>query len=385
MMRVQKFANFSMRLSDNLMEKIKSYVPILRWRPAEMSAFEKLYNQDKECITPFIEFIMPAPTTDKKNYRKVLEDSKSKFLRKMPEISEQLLKHCGKTSVFIDVHLLDGDIRATSFEKILLSSSELGITPIPVIYVVPQISTDSDMSTRDAAVKFSKIDNKGLCIRIDVAHFDDIKLSDYIIEFMKKNELQFENTDILVDLQVINNETSLDSVIEKLSLIPEISRWRNFIISGGAFPKDLSGFHKHGHYELERLDWILWKNITDSKKIKRDIIFSDYTIQHPIHRILGPGLNISASIRYTNDEKWEIMRGEGLRNEKGAGYQQYPAHAKLIVQQPFYKGDDFSYGDRYIADRALSDNKKSGNPTTWLTAGINHHLTLVARQTSNLL
>ena len=98
-----------------------------------------------------------------------------------------------------------------------------------------------------------------------------------------------------------------------------------------------------------------------------------------------PGANTSASIRYTNDQKWEIMRGEGLRNQKGAGHKQYPAHAQLMIKESFFKGADYSFGDAYIAERASPDNENSGSPTTWITAGINHHLTLVARQISKLI
>jgi mannose-6-phosphate isomerase-like protein (cupin superfamily) len=42
-------------------------------------------------------------------------------------------------------------------------------------------------------------------------------------------------------------------------------------------------------------------------------------------------MNISASIRYTTDDYWVIMRGEGLRNKGGAGYDQYPANAELLM------------------------------------------------------
>ncbi|MFA6586299.1 MAG: beta family protein [Candidatus Paceibacterota bacterium] len=366
------------------MENIKSYIPILRWRPAEMSAIAKLFPKDRENITPLIEFIMPAPKTDKNDYKKILENSKDVFKKRLPEVAEQMVKYCGRDTVFVDVHLLDGDIRASMLAYILSSANSLDLFSIPVVYIIPVMSTDADMETRKIAVEYAQKNKAGLCIRIDESHFNDKNLSDYIEKFLKENKLSIENTDILVDLKIIDKNTTSDFVVEKLASIPQIEKWRSVIMSGGSFPEDLSEFEKHTHNNIERFDWKLWLDIFNNKKIKRKPIFSDYTIQHPIHRGHVVGVNTSASIRYTDEEEWKIWRGEGLRNEKGAGHQQYPAQAQLLVKQKYFKGASYSYGDEYTADRAKPENIKTGNPTTWLTAGINHHITLVSHQISNL-
>jgi len=368
------------------MPTIKSYIPILRWKLGEILAMERLYSRDRAGITPLIEFIMPAPTTDKNDYKKILEDPQSKFLRILPKITKQIIKSWGKDAIFIDVHLLDGNIRIRAFEEILSSADMLDIFAVPVIHIIPVTSTDADMATRKVAVKYAKINGTGLCIRIDKSHLDDINIADHITKFVKDNELDIKTSDLFVDLQVIDKESSADSTAEKLARLPNIGQWRSFIVSGGAFPKDLAGFPKHNHYALDRLDWDLWKKIIKSDLLKRHPFFSDYTIQHPIHYGYVPGANTSASVRYTDDETWKVMRGEGLKNPKGAGHKQYPAHAQSIVTQPFFnfRGADYSFGDAYIAERASPDNEKSGNPTTWITAGINHHLTLVMRRIASL-
>ncbi len=372
------------------MTTIKSYVPILRWRTAEMLAFERLYPQDREAITPFIEFIMPPPKTDKDNRKKILEDSKSKFLRQLPEVGKRLIKYCGKNSIFLDVHLLDGDIRASAFESILSSANEVDLFSIPVVHIIPVVGTDADMATRQVAVKYAKIGKKGLCIRIDNSHFKDEDLSRHIESFIKDHGLDIKNIDILVDLQIVDKNITPESVIEKFSHIPHIKDYRSFILSGGAFPKDLSELQKFESHQIDRIDWKLWHSIIDSGKLERNPIFSDYTIQHPIFYGYIPGANVSASVRYTNDENWEILRGEALNyvkknGEKGPGYKQYLAHAREIIKQPFYKKADYSFGDSEINRIAEPKNDKTGNPQIWLNIGINHHLTLVARQASSLL
>jgi len=362
---------------------IKPYVPIVRWRPAERRAIERLHQKDRNGVNPLIEFIMPPPKTDENDYRKILEDPKSKFLRNLPDIAKKIIKCWGKDPVFIDVHLLDGDIRAHAFDQILSSTANLEIFSIPITYVIPVTSTEADAAIRNIAIKFAKQNDRGLCIRVDESHLQDGNFQNLIENFVSGNKLPIENTDILIDLKIVDENKNSQLIIERLSKIPHIEKWRSFILAGGSFPKDLSNFEKHGHHPVKRLDWNLWKEVSGNKILKRKPDFSDYTIQHPIYYRSIPGANTSASIRYTNDDQWEIMRGEGLRNPKGAGFKQYPAQAQLLVQQSFFKGADYSFGDAYIAEKAKPKAETTGSPQTWLTAGINHHITLVARQIAN--
>ncbi|TSD06297.1 MAG: hypothetical protein Greene07147_156 [Parcubacteria group bacterium Greene0714_7] len=365
---------------------VKPYVPILRWRPAEMAALERLFPDDRENVTPLIEFIMPGPSIDKET-RKVTKTPRDKFLEILPNVTKDLLKSCGKTPTFIDVHLLDGDIRASSLEQILSSSSELDLFSVPVTYIIPVTSTSADMETRTVAVNYAKSSGHGLCIRIDKSHLKEAKFSSHITDFVKANKLDVENTDLLVDLRVIEKETDITEIVRQLTQLPDLKKWRSFIVSGGVFPKDLSAFTAGEVHPLERLDWKLWKAVREAGLIRMPF-FSDYTIQHPFYEYVAAiG---SASIRYTADDKWWIFRGKipGLINrktkEKGPGREQYIGHAQTLIKRDFYKKKEYSFGDGEIARIAAPGNEKPGSPTTWLTIGINHHLTLVARQASNL-
>lgn len=77
------------------------------------------------------------------------------------------------------------------------------------------------------------------------------------------------------------------------------------------------------------------------------------------------------------------MRGEGVFNTNGPGFAQFPANAQLLCDRDEFYGASFSYGDQYIEEMG-SQFDKPGNAMTWLRAGINHHLTLVVNQVSNL-
>ena len=365
------------------MATVKPYIPILRWRPAEMKALEKLFPQDRESVTPLIEFIMPAPSIDKET-RKVTRSPKEKFLEALPDITKDLMKACGQNPTFIDVHLLDSDIRASSLEQILSSANELGLFAIPATYIIPVTSTSADMATRQIAINYAKSSGHGLCIRIDKSHLVE-DLPSRIIDFVRSNEIRHEDTDLLIDLRVIEQDTNASAIATKLKALPDLQKWRSLIISGGVFPKDLTDFTAGEVHALDRLDWKLWNDI--KAQLPRAPLFSDYTIQHPFYEYVAAiG---SASVRYTADGQWWIFRGKipGLINrrtkEKGPGREQYIGHARTLIKRDFYKKSDYSFGDAEIARIAADGNNKPGSPTTWLTIGINHHLTLAARQTAN--
>ena len=363
----------------------KNYTPILRWKAAEKGALEKLSSGNKENITPLIEFIMPQQKSDEnKTSSDLLNNSIKEFQKNLINIPKQILKCWGCNAIFIDMQFIDGSIRAKSLENLLNYGKELGLFMIPVINIMPIPDTNADIDTKRIAIEFSKNNGCGLCVRIVGSSFNEELLSKNIESFISNYKLNIKSIDLLIDLKVIDDKIDSGLLLGKIKKIPHMDKWRRFIMEGGNFTNDLSMFEKHNQYNISRIEWLVWKNLID--KLKRPPSFSDYTIQHPIYTPpKGNIINPSASIRYTLEDKWLVIRGEGLRNPKGSGFRQYPAQALLLVKQKEFKGALFSFGDEYIKEKSSDINtKKTGNPKTWLLAGINHHLVLVERQVSNL-
>lgn len=364
---------------------IKSYIPILRWRAAEMKAIQKLSSSDRENVTPFVELVMPSPSFNKDG--EVVKTPKEKFMSALPDITKNLFESCGQNTVFIDAHLLDSDIRASSLEQIL-SENNFGLFMIPVTYIIPVTSTNADKVTREIVINYANKSGHGLCIRIDKSHLQEVNVWSHLSDFVESNKLNVENTDLLIDLRVIPEGFVITNLAKQLAEIPNLKKWRSFTIAGGVFPKDLTQFAAGDVHRLDRLDLKLWNTLRENQ-LPRVPSFSDYTIQCPDYEPVNiPG---SVSIRYTADENWWIFRGKkpGVINkkthEKGPGREQYIGHAKTLKNRSFYKGVDYSFGDAEIARIAAPDNVKTGNPTTWLTIGINHHITLTAHQIASLI
>lgn len=363
----------------------RHYIPILRWKAAEKGALQKLNVDDKTTITPLIEFTMPQPDSNDggKTPKDLLEESKTSFLENLPNLADQVMKYWGRDAIFIDVQLIDGTIRADALKKILHHGSQQDLFMIPVITVIPVVGFESDFKTRQVAIESMKKSGNGLCFRITDSNFSEQSLASDIDNFVNKHNLYIKDIDLLVDFKIVDEQTSLDGLVDKINMIPHINQWRTFIVAGGAFPKDLSRLEKHNQHSLSRVDWAIWQKLV--ARLKRPPSFADYAIQYPIYLPQTTASNPSASIRYALEDNWVIVRGEGLRNPKGAGFKQYPAQAQILAKQKIFKGRSFSFGDSYIAEKAKDINtKKTGNPKTWLEAGINHHLTLVAHQIANL-
>ena len=249
---------------------------------------------------------MPAPSITRQDDKIIVTKTrKEKFLEDLPDVAKNLLKACGQMPTFIDVQQLDSDIRASSLDQILTSSSELNLFSIPVTYIIPVMGTDADTATRAIAVNYAKSSGHGLCIRIDNSHLKDLNLSSHIANFVKENQLDIKETDLLVDLRVIDQDTDTTDIVKKLNNLPDLQKWRSFIVAGGVFPKDLTDFTAGEVHPLDRLDWKLWNELRG--KLPRSPLFSDYTIQHPFYEYVAAiG---SASVRYTADGQWWIFRG----------------------------------------------------------------------------
>jgi hypothetical protein len=108
------------------------------------------------------------------------------------------------------------------------------------------------------------------------------------------------------------------------------------------------------------------------------------TLQHVLSKEPVVVPNYSASIRYTVENEFVVLRGEGVLNEGGPGFGQYNGWATLLIGRTEYFGATFSAGDRYVAERA-ANWKSSGSAQTWLQAGLSHHVTATALQVVGLL
>lgn len=331
-----------------------TYAPLLRWKQAERLSLRDLYPGDADGILPVVE-VVPR-IVDSGNLTKLPQQLNDAWRGRHMVVDGSppaVPRHWQAETVYSRL----------SDQALLL---DVGIAPV----VVPQ----DDESTLAAATRLSRASQGRLALRVssNEAHL--------IPGLLRRINRKPESTDLIVDFGMVGRPDGRYTAVA--GTLPLFDQWGSVIFLGGAFPRDLSELEV-GQHVLPRHDWLAWKEMANSWAGRRPL-FGDYTIQCAVYSEPPEFANFSASIRYTASEEWVVMRGEGVRNATGAGYAQWPANAELLCERSEFCGAAFSRGDGYIEMMGGSP-PSTGNPSSWLRAGINHHLSLVSRQAANLL
>jgi hypothetical protein len=361
----------------------KHYIPILKWKRAEQGALEGLTDENKKNITPLIQFVMP-----KQKPQDTLDDVIAKFKKQLTLIPDRIIEVWGKSPIFVDFSLLfTTELKIDSIKSILTAGNKKQTVFVPVIYL------NDDPEIQKAVCLLADETRTGLCLRLVCSDFSDLsKLNNSITEFISNYKIKENSVDLLVDIKELDgNGEKYKKYFDLSQSIVDLLKWRTFIFSGSAFPKDLSLCKIDEENLIPRVEWKKWKEQYPDKNVKRKPSFSDYTMQYPIYEEISQFFHPTTSIKYTLDEDWFIMKGQRQKFDK------YLASAALLVaDKKRFHGEDFSFGDKYIAEKAKYftkymeeknkgvDIKGTGSTETWLVAGINHHMTVVATQIANL-
>ena len=356
----------------------KHYVPILKWKRAEQGALTVLSKEHKKYITPLIQFVMSNYDPEDE-----LEEIVQKFEGHLPEIPGNIIATWGITPIFVDVSLLfTTPLKTKSLDLISRNGYLSGGVFIPVIHL------DDDPAIKTVAYSIARDHGYGICLRLICPDFSDPnKMNISITEIMSHSGLKEKDIDLMIDIKETGeNLNKYTNYLNFSQTLPNVSKWRSFIFASGAFPKDLSQCRIDEENLITRIDWQNWKNLTINKELRRKPTFSDYTIQYPVYQDVTQFFPPTTSIKYTLEDEWLIMKGQKQK------YDKYLASAALLVNDNRFYGEGFSYGDAYISVKARHFPnyirnpliKGTGSTESWLKAGINHHLTVVAHQIANL-
>ncbi|MGB9485798.1 MAG: beta family protein [Terriglobia bacterium] len=347
----------------------RHYVPILRWKEAERLALRELGDDIRERITPLVQLVPEGIAARKRT------PSASDALRK---IARDMRECWGTRRLMVDLCRIDPRLRINGNMHPLTYLARSARTNM--VTMVPVTGLQRDAAYVTAVKEAVAEDKRGSCLRLLRADLSNPSLRADVQRFLKQLQLEPNQVDLVLDMEC--HDDSYPDFDALPTLLPNIREWRSFVVASGAFPPDLTQWKTPGAYPVRRRDWLAWLGEIELKEnLVRKPTFSDYGIYHPTYKP-PPGFpNFSASIRYTGEDEWTVMRGEGVRNESGAGYAQWPANAELLCSRPEFQecGPGFSPGDAYIAQE-VGNYAHPGTPSKWLQAGFNDHMTFVARQ-----
>jgi hypothetical protein len=340
-----------------------TYVPVLRCKGAEKMALQKLSIPIRSSIVPLIEFVP-------KDFFEEAEQGA------MIKVAKVLIDNCGWNYPFIiDPALLGHEVAAKCIRQIFAEAirynSDIGIVTgvsRPEVY----------QSAVEDVLRMGKSD---LVLRLSSFEFRQAGVASLIDQTLAQLGITRRRTHLILDFAYIS--ASGINFSTWFRNIPALAEWKSVTVLAGTFPKDLSEFKPNEEYQFERGEWISWCGLDGMTNVP--IAFGDYTVQHPFFEEReGKGLNFSASIRYTTRDGWLVLRGESVRNPDGPGYQQYLGEATLLCSKDQFSGKAFSWGDAFISEKG-GNAIDTGGPKEWLTATINHHMTLVIAQMQDRL
>ncbi len=358
------------------------YLPILKGKEGEYSALEALTPDVKELICPLIE--VPEIPFD------YIDNRPAKSLEEHVRGVAEKMEKCWGTSgsLYIDIPWLDtdelteGDVHHP-LSQILQDGLDRGLQVIPVFGFDRPESYKS--AVKDAVDHY----RRGFCLRLRVADFaEDRELEteiDVLLQHLGTTETE---VDVLIDLgDLRSNGMEGDEVRDlmfaraTLGSVP-LRQWRMLALAAASFPVNLSGVDSNATTLVPRSEWRLWNSVRRHPTrlpANRVPIFGDYAISNPFPTEMDPRMmRMSASIRYTTEDSWLVVKGKNVRNH---GYEQYRTLSRALIDSPAFYGPGYSWGDQFITECA-GGKVGTGNATSWRKVGTNHHLTVVARQIS---
>jgi hypothetical protein len=347
------------------------YVSCLRWKQGEYQALYRLSSDAQDSIVPLIEVAEIGFDFETQTNAKSIDDHLARFAKRVRD-------KWGRRQCFVDLrhidcsqHMADGRHAMTFIFDDLRSKGALA---------TPVIGLEQDSECQVAVGEVVANDNRGLCLRINIEEVAKPDPRSSIDEMLEMCEVDVEQCDLILDLGAPNFEpiNGFAGLLHTLiTNLPYLDLWRSFGLIGTSFPLSM-GEVASGPSIIPRNEWRLYKRLVARLGASgiRIPSFGDYAINHPrIVRLDWRVVKPYASVRYTIDDGWLIVRGQNVRDHK---FGQYRELCQAVVSSKHYCGSGFSEGDEYIYKCARGIGP-TGNLTVWRRVGTNHHLEKVVQ------
>jgi hypothetical protein len=294
--------------------------------------------------------------------------------------TKRVFQKWGRRLCFVDLHLIRPNERmATGIHPVFFVFDELRLR---MCLAIPVTGLDRDNAYQREIRKVVTKSKSGICLRIRIEQAAKKSLKDGIDSLLSRLKIKPESCDLIIDLgapSFIPLEGFSMTIQQIVSNLPYLSEWRTFTILGTSFPKTMGGIRKGGEI-VPRDEWKLYKILVAGlRKIGLRLpTFGDYAINHPeIPELDWRVVKPSATIRYTIDDHWYIVKGYNIRDEKYGKYGQYQKLSKIVIDSRYYYNSSFSWGDEYI--QKCANGGKTGNLMMWRQVGTNHHIEKVTQ------
>lgn len=328
------------------------YYPILLSKAGEVKALRNLSQNVKSEIAPILQLL-------KNDY-----DRLQKFAIESWSFEDN--------KIMIDVSLCEN----LNIVKLTTMFEAMRLGNVNFVPVISSNSSNVYLNYIDNLFLLGDIDR--ICVRFsETTGFNEIDLR--IQRLLDKFNIDINQIILLLDFGLIDGHNYINvsnGIANVLRSVNSLIDYADVIMSTGSFLENLGKLSPTGQiHSLQRFEWNVWQFINSIEELRGAVKYSDYGIKHPIY--IEVGFQGSCSIKYTTEKNYEVYRGELSQNHPD-GNGQYISFSRQLINEVFYSGIDFSWGDNRINHYGNSTiGDRPGSSTTWVEIGQNHHISLI--------
>jgi len=345
------------------MNYMNKYCPFLKFNDGELTALFNLSSRDKSSIIPMLEI----PRDDK-----CKED---KLIRKIDRCAKRMSKNLESSfSLFIDNLEVPDNITINGYDNYLYI-----INSFSSFDIIPVIGFDRVSSHNDIGIEYANKKSKKIALRVTQDYYDNF----FAYKRDLDDVLKRINSDVinilLLDCNYIDDTAFMGkckmNILKILYYILKINKYSKIILCGSSIPSPIGNKVKTGtSIFLTRNEILLYKEIVDSLK-EIEILFGDYTVVSPGYAEINIKPEamynvITPKIIYSKLDSQFVIRGYKIKTH---GLDQYFSQAETIIKESFYRGDDYSYGDKYLYEKAKYRGKNI-TPSSIIGPTVNAHI-----------
>lgn len=346
------------------------YVPVLKGRRGELAALAAIQPMTRQAITPLLE-IVPAS---------VEEPERPSQLRTVVSRTAKRLETWAGSRLLLDTGFLlpeaaPGD-EFGSLGNSVMAAIDQGVDATPVVHL-----DDDPQIYHDAATLHKEL-HRGVAVRLGTADLDEDSedIEEALTDLLNTLHVERRDVDLIMDLGAVTGDLSVRAgarlVADALRGLSGVDEWRSVIVTGGAFPSDLSAFEPWLIGEAPRYDAMLYDYLRQRRRLPRIPTFGDYAVTHPV--LSGLPYRAAPQLRYCVADRWLVLKG---RLNDPRSHEQFFEICERIAAHPDFVGAALGKADARIANpRSMGP----GNASTWREVGTTHHLDFVVRRITTL-
>lgn len=334
---------------------MKQYYPILLSKAGEFGALSNLSDEIRMKTSPIIQVLNG-------NYERVKTLGTNVW-------------NFNNNELFLDFSLTDTHVRDKRDLIDYLYGVHVNVVPVIKHNDLPGYKRLLKALIEDEIIKH-------ICVRF-TNPYDINEINRVLLNFVDFFSIDKGDIFILLDFGYVDSRTSKiisSLLVALLSEIEDKDLYRSIIIASGSFPENLAAFRVTGPRDnpnvISRYEWEIWEAIKRCNSFSQNIKYSDFGTKYPYYSE-APYAG-TCSIKYSIRDSFVIYRGELSKNHP-LGNGQYIEFSRRLVEERYFSGEDFSWGDNqiYLYSERDSATDKPGNAQRWVEISQNHHITLI--------